>query len=73
MSSQHYATNGGADGLIQTYKETLKMIGCGWYEGTLHQSIQNFILVSYSTQHVTTGSTTAKLFLRTSNRNHELN
>ena len=55
------AANGQAERFVQTFKKFLKSSAS---EGTLNQSIQNFLLTYRNTQHVTTGATPAKLFLQ---------
>ena len=63
VSPYHPSSNGLAEWFVQTFKHSLESSApdpaC-----TLQQRIQNFLLLYRSTQHATTGSSPAKLFLQ---------
>ena len=61
VTPYHPAAKSQAERFVQTFKKFLKSSAS---EGTLNQSIQNFLLTYRNTQHVTTGTTHAKLFLQ---------
>ena len=61
VSPYHPTANGKAERFVQTFKKFLKSSAS---DGTLNQSIQNFLLTYRSSQHVTRGATPAKLFLQ---------
>jgi len=61
VSPYHPAANGQAEHFVQTFK---KFLQASEGDGTLHLHIQNFLLSYSSTQHATTGTTPAKLFLQ---------
>ena len=60
VSPYHPAANGQAERFIQTFN---KFLQASEGDGTLQLRIQNFLLSYRSTQHATTGTTPAKLFL----------
>ena len=60
VSPYHPAANGQEERFVQTFEKFLQASG----DGTLHLHIQNFLLSDGSTQHATTGTTPAKLFLQ---------
>jgi len=61
VSPYHPAANGQAERFVQTFK---KFLQASEGDGTLQLYIQNFLFSYRSTQHATTGTTPAKLFLQ---------
>ena len=61
----HSAANGQAERFVQTFKKFLK---ASEGDGTLQPRIQNFLLSYRRTQHATTDTTPAKLFLQREHR-----
>jgi len=61
VSPYHPAANGQTEPFVQTFKKFLK---ASERDGTLNLRIQNSLLSYRSTQHATTGTTPAKLFLQ---------
>ena len=61
MSPYHPAASGQAERFVQTFK---KFLQASEGDGTLQLRIQTFLLSYRSTQHATTGTTPAKLFLQ---------
>jgi len=63
VSPCHPSSNGLAERFVQTFKHSLESSASD-PACTLQQRIQNFLLSYRSTQHATTGSSPAKLFLQ---------
>jgi len=63
VSPYHPSSNGLAERFVQTFKHSLESSASD-PACTLQQRIQNFLLSYRSTQHATTGSSPAKLFLQ---------
>ena len=63
VSSYHPSSNGLTERFVQTFKHSLESSASD-PACTLQQRIQNFLLSYRSTQHATTGSSPAKLFLQ---------
>ena len=63
VSPYHPSSNGLAERFVQTFKHSLESSASD-PSCTLQQRIQNFLLSYRSTQHATTGSSPAKLFLQ---------